>query len=81
MGTPSPQAQAAFQAWLREFRAYAEQTQAQFAQSIGVHRVTLANWERGEDWPSRDMRIMLNSRAREDGWKPIPPTWTEVPIG
>lgn len=64
--TPLPQ-------WLKQLRQHTEQTQAQFAEVVGVHRVTLAAWEAGMRYPDMDNRIRLNDIAREAGFAPIPP--------
>ena len=59
--------------WLKELRAHTEQTQAQFAEAVGVHRVTIVAWEAGMRFPDIDNRIKLNDVARECGFAPIPP--------
>jgi DNA-binding transcriptional regulator YiaG len=59
--------------WLKQLRQHTEQTQAQFAPVVGVHRVTLAAWEAGMRYPDIDNRIRLNDIARECGFAPIPP--------
>jgi DNA-binding XRE family transcriptional regulator len=64
--TPLPQ-------WLKALRAHTEQTQAQFAEVVGVHRITLVAWEAGRAYPDIDNRIRLNDIARDAGFAPIPP--------
>jgi DNA-binding XRE family transcriptional regulator len=62
-----------FATWLRGLRQHVEQTQAQFADGVGVHRTTIARWETAVLYPDFHTRIRLNELAREAGYRPVPP--------
>jgi DNA-binding XRE family transcriptional regulator len=69
----TPQAKKNFARWLLGFRAHTEQTQAELALVIGVHRITVVRYEGARLYPSRDTRIKLNELAREANYPPVPP--------
>jgi DNA-binding XRE family transcriptional regulator len=63
----------AFGDWVRGLRAHLEQTQAQFALAVGVHRTTVARWETAKLYPDAPTRSELNRRSQHAGYTPVPP--------
>jgi DNA-binding XRE family transcriptional regulator len=71
----SPSTVQSFATWVRGFRAHLEQTQKQFADSIGVHRTTVARWETAKLYPDWRTRTSLNQMSRKAGYIPVPRGW------
>lgn len=66
-------ARKAFARWLRGFRAHQEVNQQEMADIVGLHRTTIVRYETCKLYPSRDIRIRLNTLARETNYPPVPP--------
>lgn len=68
-------AREAFADWCRRYRHHTEETQADLALVVGVHRTSIVRYEAARVYPSRRVRILFNQLAREAGFQPVPPPW------
>lgn len=62
-----------FADWLREFRKHTQQTQKQLADTLGVHKFTIKQWESGRQYPLWPKRLQLNQWARSVAFRACPP--------